>query len=299
MRYQKATLFAAALYAAGSLATALSAQEPAQVGNPAEQAAIDQLKRFGGVLVHYNDRLPERPVILVDFTNHQGFKDEWLKPLAALPHLSGVGLSGTAVTDEGLQHLKKLRAIETLTLAETKITDEGLAELIGLKSLRTLDVRGTGITAAGATVLTRFLPEVEVSFGPMPGAEPPATGSVAPAVPSSTMPADPGPADPAPADPAPATSSAPGVKAEMPSVARIKEIREKASELTQPGEDDQPEPEGWSKSRHDPNKLLDLFKPLRLKDGFVLRAYLFREGGNGNGVVWAMPADAEFPEQKD
>lgn len=299
MRYQRATFFAAAVYAAGSLATALFAQEPGQAGGTAEQAAVAQLKQFGGVLVHYNDRLPERPVIMVDFTNHQGFKDEWLKPLAALPHLSGVGLSGTAVTDEGLQHLKKLRALETLTLAETKITDEGLAELMGLKSLRTLDVRGSGVTAAGATVLKRFLPELEVSFGPMPGAQQPATGSAAPAVPSSTMPADVGPADVGPADPAPAASPAPGVKAEMPSVARIKELREKAAELTQLGEDDQPEPEGWSKSRHDPNKLVDLFKPLRLKDGFVLRAYLFREGGNGNGVVWAMPADAEFPEPKD
>jgi hypothetical protein len=285
------------VYAAASLATALSADEP--VRNPAEQAAVAQLKQFGGVLIHYNDRLPGRPVVLVDFTNHQGFKDEWLKPLAALPHLSGVGLAGTAVTDEGLRYLKSLRSLETLTLAETKITDEGLAELIGLKSLRVLDVRGTGVTAAGATVLKRFLPEVEVSFGPMPGAEPPAAGSTVPAAPSSTMPADVGPADAAPADPAPATPPVPGVKAEMPSVARIKELREKAAELTQPGEDDAPEPEGWSKSRHDPNKLMDLFKPLRLKKDFVLRAYLHREGGNGTGVVWAMPADAEFPEPKD
>lgn len=255
-----------------------------------EQAALAQLKQLGGVLIHYNDRLPGRPVVLVDFTNHKGFKDEWLKPLAALPHLSGLGLGGTAVTDEGLRHLKKLRALETLTLAETKITDEGLAELIGLKSLRALDIRGARVTAAGATVLRRFLPELEVSFGLMPGGTKPAVES------SGAAPAD----APSPSSaPPPSSSDTAGAKDEMPSVARIKEIREKASELTQPGEDDQPEPEGWSKSRHDPNKLMDLFKPLRLKDGFVLRAYLFREGGNGNGVVWAMPADAEFPEPKE
>ncbi len=270
MRYERTTFFAAALCAAVSLTTALRAEEPAR--GPAEQAAIDQLKQLGGVLIHYNDRLPERPVILVDFTNHQGFKDEWLKPLAELPHLSGLGLSGTAVTDEGLAYLKSLRALETLTLAETKITDEGLAELMGLKSLRTLDVRGTEVTAAGATVLRRFLPELEVSLGPMPGANESA--------------------------PEPQTGPAEG-KAAMPSAAHINQLRQEAQELTFPGEDDAPDSEGWSKSRYDPNRLVDLFKPLRLKKGFVLRAYLFREGGNGNGVVWAMPAEAEFPEPED
>jgi hypothetical protein len=42
-------------------------------------------------------------------------------------------------------------------------------------------------------------------------------------------------------------------------------------------------------------KLLAVFEPLRIKDGFVLRAYQYREGGNGNGVVWAMPLDTTFP----
>ena len=42
--------------------------------------------------------------------------------------------------------------------------------------------------------------------------------------------------------------------------------------------------------------VLAVFKSLWIKDGYILRAYQFREGGNGNGVVWAMPVDAEFPE---
>ena len=58
-------------------------------------------------------------------------------------------------------------------------------------------------------------------------------------------------------------------------------------------------PEGWSKSRIDPTPIVDLFPPLRLAEGYVLRAYVFREGGNGNGVVSAMPTDADFPEPKD
>ncbi len=55
-------------------------------------------------------------------------------------------------------------------------------------------------------------------------------------------------------------------------------------------------PEGWSKSKINPAKLLQGFDSLWVKKGFALRAYLFREGGNGNGFVWAMPADADFPE---
>jgi len=55
-------------------------------------------------------------------------------------------------------------------------------------------------------------------------------------------------------------------------------------------------PEGWSKSEVDPMHLLNVFRSLRMKDGFILRAYQYRSGGNGNGIVWAMPKDTDFPE---
>ena len=42
----------------------------------------------------------------------------------------------------------------------------------------------------------------------------------------------------------------------------------------------------------DPNDLLGVFKALRLKEGFALHAYDFRSGGKGNGIIWAVPADA-------
>ena len=105
MRYQRATIFVAALYAAVSLATALLADEPAST--PAEQA-LAELKQIGGVLVHYDDRQPERPVIAVDFANHPGFQEAWLKYLAAFPRLSTLGLSGIPLTDEGLRHVRAL-----------------------------------------------------------------------------------------------------------------------------------------------------------------------------------------------
>jgi len=74
---------------------------------------------------------------------------------------------------------------------------------------------------------------------------------------------------------------------------RIRKRAGKAAELPDNG------PSGWSKSKVDPMSVLAVFKPLRIKDGFVLRAYQFREGGNGNGFVWAMPVDAEFPAPED
>ena len=55
-------------------------------------------------------------------------------------------------------------------------------------------------------------------------------------------------------------------------------------------------PQGWSKCKVEPLEVLKAFPVLHLKNGFVLRAYQFREGGNGNAVVWAMPEDSPFPE---
>jgi hypothetical protein len=58
-------------------------------------------------------------------------------------------------------------------------------------------------------------------------------------------------------------------------------------------------PEGWSKSDTSPMALLAVFTALRIRSGYVLRAYQFRSGGNGNGVVWALREDAPFPEPGD
>ena len=42
-------------------------------------------------------------------------------------------------------------------------------------------------------------------------------------------------------------------------------------------------------------KLLAAFDALQIKSGYVLRAYQYRAEGNANGVVWAMPIDADWP----
>lgn len=55
-------------------------------------------------------------------------------------------------------------------------------------------------------------------------------------------------------------------------------------------------PEGWSKSPADLTRLVAAFPALHLKDGFTLRGYQFRARNDGNGIVWAVPTDAPFPD---
>ena len=64
-----------------------------------------------------------------------------------------------------------------------------------------------------------------------------------------------------------------------------------------PAEDPDLSPEesptdGWSASTYDTNTLMRVFETLWLKAGFALHAYVYLEGSNGNGIIWAVPADA-------
>lgn len=54
--------------------------------------------------------------------------------------------------------------------------------------------------------------------------------------------------------------------------------------------------QGWNKSTADPMLLLNAYKPLRIRSGYVLRAYQYISGEDGNGVIYAMPSDSAFPE---
>ena len=77
---------------------------------------------------------------------------------------------------------------------------------------------------------------------------------------------------------------------------KITQLRRKASKAAELPDD---VPEGWSISPVDPMAVLAVFQPLRIKEGYILRAYQFREGGNGNGFVWAVPVDTEFPHPEE
>ena len=56
---------------------------------------------------------------------------------------------------------------------------------------------------------------------------------------------------------------------------------------------------GWSGSTDKANELLRVFETLWLKAGFALHAYEFRAGSNGNGIIWAVPADAPLVAPDD
>jgi hypothetical protein len=74
---------------------------------------------------------------------------------------------------------------------------------------------------------------------------------------------------------------------------KVEELRGQVRKIANPGDSTQ---DGWAKSPVDPTKVVPVFVPLHIKDGYTLKAYLFRSGGNGKGYVWAMPTNAEFPE---
>jgi hypothetical protein len=76
----------------------------------------------------------------------------------------------------------------------------------------------------------------------------------------------------------------------LPDIRQLRERAAKAREISALA------PEGWSKSSINPMDVLAVFEPLRIKEGYILRAYQHREGNDGRGVVWAMPVDSEFPE---
>jgi len=78
--------------------------------------------------------------------------------------------------------------------------------------------------------------------------------------------------------------------------AQVAVWRKKAIELSQLPERT---PNGWSKSPIEPARILTVFSKLRVREGYVLRAYVFKEDGNSSGFVWALPADAEFQSPED
>lgn len=52
---------------------------------------------------------------------------------------------------------------------------------------------------------------------------------------------------------------------------------------------------GWALARADPGRVLEAFPALRLRRGYVLRAYLYREAIGGKAVIWAVPRGTRLP----
>ena len=80
------------------------------------------------------------------------------------------------------------------------------------------------------------------------------------------------------------------------SITRVNSLRRAAARAREtPDERSGPSQEDWFSSIYDANELVSVFDTLRLKPGFALRAYEFRQGPDGNGIIWAVPADAPQP----
>jgi len=52
---------------------------------------------------------------------------------------------------------------------------------------------------------------------------------------------------------------------------------------------------GWAICPVDPNRLLEFFPTLHLRSGYVMHAYQYASGGNGNAFVFVQKAAEEFP----
>src|SRR5215469_7088273 len=79
----------------------------------------------------------------------------------------------------------------------------------------------------------------------------------------------------------------------------IERVLELQCQFSRAGDSEAEVPEGWSFSRADPMQMLLVAKSLRMRPGYILRAYQFRQGGNGNGFVYAVPEGSPFPEPGD
>lgn len=66
--------------------------------------------------------------------------------------------------------------------------------------------------------------------------------------------------------------------------------------LTEAGKDEMRREGGWRRCPFALDPLVAAYPGLHLAPGQTLRAYLYESGGNGNGIVWAMGQEADFPE---
>jgi ribose/xylose/arabinose/galactoside ABC-type transport system permease subunit len=77
-----------------------------------------------------------------------------------------VDLGGTHVDDAALESLvDRFQALHVtdLSLAGTEVTDEGIGSIRGLTTLKHLDLSRTKVTRSGTRLLTRLLPDVEIT----------------------------------------------------------------------------------------------------------------------------------------
>jgi hypothetical protein len=89
--------------------------------------------------------------------------DAGLRHLKGLIHLELLGLEGTGLTDDDIIYLNGLTSLRHLYLDGTRISDKGLVDLEHLVNLKSLRLKGTSVSGSGVRSLQKALPHVRVS----------------------------------------------------------------------------------------------------------------------------------------
>ena len=75
-------------------------------------------------------------------------------------------------------------------------------------------------------------------------------------------------------------------------IEKIQKLRKRINKLLSSSN----QKEGWSSSKVNIMQVFSVPPSLKIKDGWKLCAYEFRERDNGNGFVYALAKDSPFPE---
>lgn len=159
----------------------------AMLGQAADQAVIDSIKKKGGLVLPLQGEAEQWEVQfqlggrdlndagLADVAKLKNMVELNLRDTtitsAGLVHLKGLTrltrlhLERTNIDDGGVAHLSGLAELEYLNLYGTKITDKSLGHLSNLKKLRQLYVWQTGVTKEGIKAFKKAAPNVEVVQG--------------------------------------------------------------------------------------------------------------------------------------
>jgi len=120
---------------------------PGAASDPAEQAAIEVVKKHGGHVTQDNSQ-PNNPVIGVTVFM-PSFTDADLKALASLTKVRKMNLASTKITGAGFKDLAGLKDLIELNVSQTPVNDEGLKAIAALTQLRILALRGTKVSDPG------------------------------------------------------------------------------------------------------------------------------------------------------
>lgn len=117
-------------------------------------------------------------VFYVSFAQFRGFNadgaspaerseigDRELVPIALLPELRWLALSGTHVTDSGIEMLAAVPRLERLWLSQTPISDQALVSLSKCNTLMHLDIAGTYTSDRGLEFLLQLPQLRSLSLG--------------------------------------------------------------------------------------------------------------------------------------